>query len=219
VTHTRQVSTPHYDAAYFQWQDPIGETMARVYAPVIAVHVDRDDHVVDFGCGGGHLLTALDVRSRTGIEVNPSAAAYARARGIRVVAKTLELDDGIADVVVSTHALEHVRDPYQELCRLRRVLRPGGKLVLWLPIDDWRARDRGADPHRHLFTWTPRLLRNLLVEAGFSVESCQVLTHVIPPRHYRLLHRLLPKRTFDLVCWLTAVLLRRRQLIGVALRA
>jgi hypothetical protein len=52
-------------------------------------------------------------------------------------------------------------------------LRLTGKLILMLPLDDWRAasqqgRYRDGNQHNHLYAWTPQILGNLLVEAGFG---------------------------------------------------
>jgi len=180
-----------------------------------APHVRPGDSVVDFGCGIGALLERLDAGTKTGVEVNETARREAEARGLRVVASSAELEPGSADVVVSNHALEHALSPLAELRRLRSVLKPGGKLVLWLPIDDWRAQRRPrADPNHHLYTWTPLLLSNLLVETGFEVAQCRVVTHAWPPMT-RTFSRL-PRPLFDVLARAWAVLRRRRQVMAVA---
>ncbi len=87
---------------------------------------------------------------------------------------------------------------------LERVLKPGGRIVLRLPLDDWRAqRDQADDGNHHLYTWTPRLIANLLREAGFQVERAEVVTYAWPPRSAELVHRL-PRRLFDLLARVTA---------------
>lgn len=73
------------------------------------------------------------------------------------------VDDGGADVVLSTETLEHVPDPGAFLAEAFRVLRPGGQLVLtvpfaarwhYVPYDYWR--------------FTPSALTMLLEGAGFD---------------------------------------------------
>jgi SAM-dependent methyltransferase len=121
-------------------------------------------------------------------------------------------------VVISNHALEHVLDPLAELRLLYGVLKPGGRVVLRLPLDDWRAqRDPADDGNHHLYAWTPRLIANLLREAGFQVERSEVLTYAWPPRSEKLVDRL-PRALFDLLARVTAIALRRRQLLVVARR-
>jgi SAM-dependent methyltransferase len=211
----------HYHGAagarYFRYQRPIGELGGTLDRSKFEKHIRSSNTVVDFGCGGGSLLAGLSARSKIGVEPNEPARAEAARRGINCVAFAAELEPGIADVVISNHALEHTLRPYDELRQLHRALKPGGKFVLWLPIDDWRSqRTVGDDPNHHLHTWTPLLLRNLLDEAGFDVRECRVVTHAWPPFTTRLAR--LPKPVFDALAQLWARLRRRRQLMAVAVR-
>jgi SAM-dependent methyltransferase len=209
----------HYRGAaaadYLAYQRGIGALGAQLNRWKFEPHVRPTDAVVDFGCGTGGLLEGLEAASKTGVEVSDPARREALERGLRVVAATSELVDASADVVISNHALEHTLAPLDELRELRRVLRPGGKLVLWLPLDDWRAqRQPRPDADHHLYTWTPLLLRNLLDEAGFEVLETRVVSHAWPPATARLAR--LPRPLFDVLARVWSVLRRRRQLMAVA---
>jgi SAM-dependent methyltransferase len=207
-------------ARYFGWQGSGGELEARIELAKFQGEVSPRDRVVDFGCGGGWLLGLLSCAERTGVEPNPPARAEGQRRGLRIVESSAELGDSSADVVISNHALEHTLAPWTELRELARVLRPGGRLLLWLPIDDWRRqrRPRAADVNHHLYTWTPQLLANLLAEAGFEVRQCRVVAHAWP-RYHRVLFRLLPRRAFDVLARIWARLALRRQLHATAVKA
>lgn len=136
---------------------------------------------------------------------------------MRAVASTGALPDAFADVVLSNHALEHSLTPFEDLVALRQVLKPDGRLVHWLPLDDWRARRErhpGADTNHHLYGWTPLHLRNLLEEAGYRVDGVRIVTHAWPPGHLRL--RRLPAPVFDLLARGWAVVRHRRQLHALA---
>ena len=203
---------------YFDWQGSGADLNADIKSTKFAPHVSAKDTVVDFGCGAGALLATLQIGERIGVEPNPPAREAGEARGVRVVASTRELEDAIADVVISNHALEHTLAPLAELRELRRVLKPGGRIVLWLPLDDWRTQRRpGEDVNHHLYTWTPLLLQNLLDEAGFEVRECRVVTHAWP-RFHQLLFRRLPRPAFDVLARIWAVLRRRRQVMALAER-
>jgi len=212
----------HYRGAaadeYLAYQRSIGELGATLNRWKFESHVGPGDRVVDFGCGTGGLLAGLAAAERIGVEVSAPARAAAAARGLTVLATAAELADASADVVISNHALEHATAPLEELRQLRRALRPGGRLVLWLPLDDWRVQRRldGADPDHHLYTWTPRLLANLLAEAGFERVECEVVTRAWPPRAHLLVR--LPRPVFDALGRVWAVVRRRRQLAAVAYR-
>jgi SAM-dependent methyltransferase len=208
-----------HGARYFEYQRDSGLSSAAIDRRSFQRHIEPDQVVVDFGCGGGYMLEALDAEERIGIEVNDVARAEAHARGIRTVGSANELPTEWADVVISNHALEHVLHPYSELCELRRILKPGGKLVIRLPLDDWRTqrRYRDDDPNHHLYAWTPLLLGNLLSEAGFTVKECRIVACSWPPFHAQLF-RLLPRTLFDLAGCVSARVRGLRQLTAVAVR-
>jgi SAM-dependent methyltransferase len=222
MTHAGESVGRHYRGElgeeYFDWQGSGADVNAEIESTKFAPHVSPTDTVVDFGCGAGALLATLQIGERIGVEPNPPARRAGEARGVRVVASTRELEDTIADVVISNHALEHTLAPLDELRELHRVLKPGGRIVLWLPLDDWRTQRRpGEDVNHHLYTWTPLLLRNLLDEAGFEVRECRVVTHAWPRFHQRLFRRL-PRPAFDVLARIWAVLRRRRQVMALAER-
>jgi SAM-dependent methyltransferase len=205
-------------ADYFAWQGQGGRLSAEIELTKFEPWVGPGDVVVDFGCGAGHLLELLQVRRRVGIEPNRAARDAARSRGLEVVASPAEIPDGQASVVISNHALEHALAPWHELRELHRILEPGGRLVLWLPLDDWRTQRRPReDVNHHLYGWTPLLLRNLLDEAGFEVELARVVTYAWPQLHEPLF-RMLPRAAFDALARAWASVRRRRQLMALATR-
>jgi SAM-dependent methyltransferase len=211
----------HYDgdagAAYFSWQNSMsGEVGGRLNARKFNPHLRPDATVIDFGCGAGYMLEQLVVGERIGIEPAAAARQAATSRGLRVVASAGELPAESADAIVSNHALEHTLEPLRELRDLRRLLKPGAQLRLWVPIDDWRAQTdaMAGDENHHLYTWTPLLMRNLLEEAGLTVISVRVITHAWPPRTARLAS--LPQPVFDALGRVWSRARRRRQLEAVA---
>jgi SAM-dependent methyltransferase len=80
----------------------------------------------------------------------------------------LPIEDGGFDFVLCTEVLEHVADPARVLAELRRVLRPGGGVLVTVPF----VGELHEDPHDH---WRLTLygLDRLLAAAGF--EHAEVL--------------------------------------------
>jgi len=203
---------------YFEWQRRNGASKGAINARKFAEDIPPDSVLVDFGCGGGFLLEQLRAREKKGIEPNQAARESALARGLNVVASASELEAESVDVVISNHALEHALSPFDELRDLARILKPGGKLVVWLPLDDWRAQRKlnPEDVNHHLYAWTPLLLGNLLTEAGFEVQGVWPVTRAWP----RGIHRLkrLPASVLEPLSWAWSVAARRRQLRAIALK-
>ena len=213
-------ASDHYQSAkgqdYLAYQR-MSAPGAILEAGKFAPHIRSSDRVLDFGCGGGWVLRHLDCAERVGVELNEGAHGFCRENGVQVYRQIDDVPAGGFDVVISNHCLEHVPYPIEALKGLRSLLRAGGKLVLVVPLDDWRVqRDfSGRDIDHHLHTWTPRLLANTLTEAGFSIENVAVWTHAWPPG-WSTLMKVLPRSVFDVFCLLTAAVKRRRQLIAIA---
>jgi 2-polyprenyl-3-methyl-5-hydroxy-6-metoxy-1,4-benzoquinol methylase len=104
----------------------------------------------------------------------------ARTRGMETQVATLEsamLADESFDVVVMSHSLEHVAEPRADLARVRRLLRPGGLLLVSVPnFGSWQRERFGAewfalDVPRHRTHFTPRSLAHALQGEGFELVS------------------------------------------------
>ncbi len=203
---------------YFTYQRTVAQSRGALLALKFENYVKPGFCVLDFGCGGGYLLKALNCGQKIGVEINPAARSQAAANGIRCHSTLETVEDGIADVVISNHALEHVPFPIEALRQIRRKLKPTGTLALCVPFDDWRTQRRydPQDVNHHLHTWTPLLLGHTLAEAGFQVraDDIAVLTHAWPPR-VDALWQTLPAPAFEMLCHVFSVVKRRRQLLAV----
>ena len=210
-------ASDHYDARYFAWQNADIDVKTRIKVRYFAPYVRKTDTVVDFGCAGGGMLAGLDCARRIGIEINDVARAAAQAdHGIEAYASTEAVPDEVADVIVSNHALEHIEAPIDALRQLRPKVKPDGKLVLVLPIDDWRAQRRWdpEDINRHLYTWTPLLLGNALDEAGWRPVRMKVIRRTLM-RGFAQFARL-PEPVFDGLQALYSRVRHRQELLAVA---
>lgn len=114
----------------------------------------------------------------SGVEPSPWAAEYARTElGVDVHTGTLEsmrFDDGTFDAVTLWEVIEHLPDPGATLNEVKRILRPGGTLVLSTPdAGSLAARLSGRrwlgwrKVPEHLFFFDRPNLDRLLDQAGF----------------------------------------------------
>src|SRR5262245_55759586 len=154
----------------------------------IARHRPPPGRALDVGCAAGFALTALqrlgyDVQ---GVEISREMVEVARRRlgAERVHHGTL---DGLAasgalrgpfDLITLFDVVEHVEDPIALLAAAKRLLAPGGIVVLETQnVRSAFARLLGVrwthyKFQEHLYHFDPATVRTLLAKAGFEVVAC-----------------------------------------------
>jgi ubiquinone/menaquinone biosynthesis C-methylase UbiE len=157
-----------------------------------ALDVQPADAVVDIGCGPGFYVAALAEQAASVVGIDPSASMLAvaarkaeRRKNVTLVegeAIPLPLEDASMDRALSVQVFEYIADVPAALAEVHRILRPGGRLVLW-DIDwttlSWHADDaermdrmiKGWDRHL-VHPALPRTLAAALRAAGFADVRC-----------------------------------------------
>ena len=160
--------------------------------PLAAEHLAGAERVLDLGCGEGQ-IARLAVQRGAGrvVGVDPAAAQIAeavrRAGGVRyarAVAAGLPFPPSTFDAIVSCLVLEHLADLDAGLDEIARVLRPGGRFVLFVnhplfqtPGSGW-IDDQVLDPPEQYWRIGPYLTEDISVE---EVEAGVLLPFVHRP--------------------------------------
>ena len=142
---------------------------------------------LDFGCGGGYLLRNAIARGwrATGYDVGARAIASCRAQGLPVTDDLASLPDRAFDAIYLSHVFEHVAEPGPLVEGLRRLLAPGGRVLIEVPnARSLRARlslpalsrRTGVDERYrafpiHLFYYSAPSLRTMLERHGLDVVA------------------------------------------------
>ncbi|WP_327404309.1 class I SAM-dependent methyltransferase [Streptomyces sp. NBC_01288] len=192
---------------------------ARILATALGPPTEQTRTVLDIGCGDG-TAAATAAPLLTGhrvIGVDWSQDALTRARTnlpytVRGELTALPLRSASADAVLFSEVIEHLVDPDTALAEIRRVLRPGGHLMLSTPnLAAWYNRALllagvqpvfsevslraihgrpGKEVVGHLRLYTPRALREFVTAAGFEVVGLKGAPFHGVPRPFRPLDRL-----------------------------
>jgi cytochrome P450/ubiquinone/menaquinone biosynthesis C-methylase UbiE len=119
--------------------------------------IQPDDHVLDIGCGGGMAIKLLAAKAShgfvAGVDYSPEMVTQASARNSAAVvrgrvqvkhgnAMKLPFGDETFDVVSAIETFYFWPDCMQGLAEARRVLRPGGRVVVTLEM----SREGAGDP-------------------------------------------------------------------------
>ncbi|MFE4666650.1 class I SAM-dependent methyltransferase [Streptomyces sp. NPDC056716] len=192
---------------------------ARMLAAALAGTTDRT--VLDIGCGDGTAAATAAPLLRghrlIGVDWSQDALVRARTRLPQVIRGELTggglpLRAGAADAVLFSEVVEHLVDPDAALDEIRRVLRPGGHLMLSTPnLAAWYNRGLllagvqpvfsevslraihgrpGSEVVGHLRLYTARALREFVTAAGFDVVRLAGAPFHGVPRVLRPLDRL-----------------------------
>jgi SAM-dependent methyltransferase len=152
--------------------------------------------ILDVGCGTGANLQMLSqFGAAEGVDVSAEALDFCRARGLVDVkqgaAEHIPFADASFDLVTGLDVVEHLDDDIGGLREMQRVLRPGGRVVLFVPAFQflWGVQD---DISHHRRRYTLPELKQKLSESGLTVERASYanITFFVPILIGRVLMRL-----------------------------
>ncbi len=150
---------------------------------VMWLHCSENAHLLDVGCGNGSFLVQMRHLGWEviGIDTDGDAVSVAcEKHGLNVIHGSLEkhkFPDNHFDAISLNHVIEHAIDPIGLLIECRRILKPGGQLVLVTPNIKSLARrifnDSWLhwDPPRHLHLFSLQALRVAAYRAGLIIKE------------------------------------------------
>lgn len=152
-----------------------------------------DARIIDIGCGDGfHLELLRDFGKKTwtleGVDADERAASMAEKRNLMVhqgLLENLDLPERFYDLALMIQTVEHVASPPELLANVRKILRPGGRVVIVTDNTDsldfkiFKRRHWGGYHFpRHWNLFNPSTLTKLAEKTGFEVEK--LTTQVSP---------------------------------------
>lgn len=137
--------------------------------------VKVDSRVLDIGAGSGRSLNQLARLGFTDLlGLDPFITRPISHPRFRVVKQDLAALRGTFDFIMLHHVFEHMPSPAEQFEHFRRLLRPGGCLLLRIPVASEAWERYGTDwvqldAPRHLFLHTPKSLAVLAQGDSFEL--------------------------------------------------
>lgn len=189
---------------------------------------------LDLGCGSGSTVRAASRAGweALGIDLDPALVAIGREQlGVDLRCGTLPdptLPDGHFDFIRMRDVIEHLPNPREVLVELRRLLAPGGTLLVATPNEGslparlrnllWRREVAAVPPPHHLHGFAPGTLERILHAAGFAPLEITTTTPIDP--NYVTARNMRSARGLRIPVWQAAKTLGMgSMLVGWAARA
>ena len=140
----------------------------------------KTGNILDIGCGTGEFLnTCKNAKWQTlGIEPDPDARQMGIQNfglDIREEAELRNLNDASFDIITMWHVLEHVPKLNERVQELKRLIKPGGVIIIAVPncnsLDAKIYKENWAayDVPRHLYHFTPKDVDSLFALHGMKI--------------------------------------------------
>jgi len=181
-----------YDDSYYGMKDEKFEGLVERFinyfrnnrAKRLSNQLKKTGKVLDIGCGNGKFLKSLLQYGRFdlfGIEMEGNSAKRAtRIKEINLKIGSLKKDDFMTeslDAISLFHVFEHLTEPMETLEIISNIIRKDGILMISIPNIDsfqshiFKGKWLHLDPPRHLFFFTPKDLKALLLTYGFELVN------------------------------------------------
>lgn len=163
--------------------------------------IPREARILEIGCAGGNIIVALQKNGFTqvyGIDIDPDAIATCKKQGLFNVnaqaGEATTFPNNAFDILIASDVLEHIENDRQALAEWMRILKPGGRLILFVPAFPflWSAHDAAS---HHIRRYKKQMLHELVRQEGFIIakHSYWNASLFFPVLLIRLLGRVVPQ--------------------------
>jgi ubiquinone/menaquinone biosynthesis C-methylase UbiE len=131
----------------------------RVDTIVKLMDIDKEDCVLEIGCGAGNVLERIDSGKLFGADISLSILSKARrklsnrADVFQGDAQNLPCKDEVFKQLVCSEVLEHLLSPSDALHEMARILKPSGVAVISVPNEVWINRIKSLLLRLGIFRW------------------------------------------------------------------
>lgn len=154
---------------------PMPRTIPRILG---ALGLDLDVRILDVGAGSGNLVSALrEISFSNALGIDPFLDTDVLARDSRILVRKAELSDidPAWDLIMFNHSFEHMAAQQAVLETCRRILSPGGRILIRIPtVSSYAFEKYGVnwvqlDAPRHFYLHSRKSIALLAQQTGFTV--------------------------------------------------
>ena len=131
----------------------------RVRTIVKLLKTNKDDRVIEVGCGAGNVIEKVSGGQLFGVDISDFILCKAKQKLKRMVhffqgdLQNLPSKDEVFTHVICSEVLEHLLDPLASLYEIKRILGPQGVAVISIPNELWINRTKRILVRIGIFNW------------------------------------------------------------------
>lgn len=146
-----------------------------------------ESKILDVGCGTGYNIEFLKGQGYIdvyGLDFAPEALEFCSSRGLQMVTcgnlAELPYASETFDMITALDIIEHLDDDLQGLAELKRILKPGGKLVIFVPalMFLWSLQD---DVSHHRRRYNAQELQTKVRQVGLEIDKLTYANSLLFP--------------------------------------
>lgn len=153
------------------------------------LNVNKNDNVLDIGCGSGLMLNSLDLIATTsGMDMSPEAIQFSKEIFSGPIKQgslpnNIPFLDESFELITALDVIEHIDDDVQSLKSIKSKLKPLGKAIITVPayMFLWSSFD---EMNEHKRRYTLPELKEKLIHAGFKIEKITYYNTLLFPIVY-----------------------------------
>jgi SAM-dependent methyltransferase len=175
---------------------------------LIRPHLRAGSRLLEIGCGAGNLLLQATVPGSypVALDLSMQALTFVRSRleetesgpeapsgfaCTQAISESLPFPEDTFDCILLSEVIEHLETPQISIREARRVLCPGGRLLIttpnyrsFWPVMEWTVDRLNMAPkmagEQHISRFHPSSLKQMLVETGLRLEYAGSIYNLSP---------------------------------------
>lgn len=202
-------SERYYDKKYFKkYQSNIGAFAAIVFSKFYNKHININDTVLDFGCGGGFMLENIEAKRKIGVEINKYAIKILKEKEIECYSNLNSIDDFSVNIIIMHSVIGHLENPIEVLRTLKKKLKKNGYIILYL-IHDKYNYDLKNDKNNIFFSFSKRNIRNISNLLELELTRSIHFKKKWPPK-YEVIYGMLGLKLFEIISFFYGSIFKRK---------
>lgn len=213
---------------YFaQWHPVYQEENRRLHQQILKVIPADANMILDVGCGGAWLASALVPGGKKVISMDISTTNPLRAmelvssphhNGLVADVFHLPLKKDSIDCIVASEIIEHVQDPQLFMASLFNVLKPGGRLIITTPYNETIQYslcihcNRRTPHHAHIHSFTESKIKSLAPAMAAVLKTRVFNNKLLINLKLHMLLRFLPFNLWSVIDGAACKMMRHKSL-------